>query len=149
MPFLSVYLHLVWGTKNRQPFLDERTGGLVERSLRATRAKEKVFIHAVGWMPDHVHVAVSLPATLTISELAGKLKGSSSHLVRHHTEAGNPDFRWQPEYGAVSYGEKHLPIVVDYILNQRHRHSGPDVWSKLELYEGGQESNAVGQDAEE
>src|SRR5262245_51599458 len=80
----EINLHIVWRTKHDAPVLVEHVENRCHHYLmhRATRAAG-VFVHAIGGMPDHVHVAVSVPPTLLISEWIGDLKGSSSHQVNH------------------------------------------------------------------
>jgi putative transposase len=105
-----------------------------ERSIRATCQEYHAPVHAVGIMPDHVHVAVSIPPSTTVSTLIGRLKGSFSHLLNQLGQT--PDgasFAWQGEYGVLTFDEKDLPKVIDYIQNQPARHAANRLSNTMEL----------------
>lgn len=76
----------------------------------------------VGGMPDHIHLFVSLPATLTVAEFVQKLKASSSKWLK-----ANPNFPmfdgWGREYAAFSYCERDKDMIVNYIKNQKKHHA--------------------------
>ncbi|GIW05018.1 MAG: hypothetical protein KatS3mg059_1638 [Thermomicrobiales bacterium] len=131
MPFCRLFYHLVWTTKNREPLLAGMSAEMVERCLRATCQKHHVAVHALFVMPDHVHLAVSVPPTLAIATLVS-LKGSSSHLLNYEPALKQTSFAWQAEYGALTFGERQLPDVVAYIENQPLRHATQGLWTKLE-----------------
>jgi putative transposase len=97
--------------------------------LRAFKADA----HAIGIMPDHVHVAASVPPSVALAEVIGRIKGASAHAVNHQPDRP-PDrsFSWQAEYGIHSFGEKALPNVVEYIQNQQEHHASQRLWSALE-----------------
>ena len=132
MPYWRMFCHLIWATKHREPLLVGNVGRVVEASLRAKCEEMKVLVHAVYLMPDHVHLAVSIPPSLSVADVVSRLKGSSSHLVNHAEPVSNQAFAWQPEYGAVSFGEKQLPDVVAYIENQPERHAARQLWARVE-----------------
>jgi REP element-mobilizing transposase RayT len=74
---------------------------------------------AVGGMPDHVHALVSLPATMTISTAAQKLKANSSRWI---SEAAGMRFAWQEGYSAFSVSISQMDTVARYIQNQAEHH---------------------------
>ena len=65
----------------------------------------------IGGMPDHVHLLLSLPSTLSIAKALQLIKGGSSKWV-HDTFPEHRLFRWQVKYGAfacqrVAVGQDH------------------------------------------
>jgi putative transposase len=129
-----LFYHLVWATRGREPVLDDDLARVVERSGRTTGADLKAIVHAVGVMPDHVHVAVSIPPGVAVATFVGRLKGASSHAV-NALNGRETSFAWQAEYGALSFGEKALPDVVAYVRDQRARHAAERLWLALERIE--------------
>jgi REP element-mobilizing transposase RayT len=75
----------------------------------------------VGGVEDHVHVLLSLPATLTSSKALQLLKGNSSKWV-HETFPAQGDFAWQEGYGAFSIGVSGVDGTIAYIQNQEEHH---------------------------
>ena len=133
MPRWRLFYQVVWATRNRAPLLDRAAARTVERSIRVTCQVHRAVVHAVEIVPDHVHIAVSIPPSVTISTFVGRLNGSASHLLNHADGSGaNRSFAWQAEYGILSFGEKALPDVVAYVRNQPARHAGNDLWPALE-----------------
>jgi len=82
-------------------------------------------------MPDHVHLAVSIPPTLAVTDAIARLKGSASHYV-NQSMAREGRFAWQSEYGVLSFGQRNLADVVDYVNNQPARHAANRLWRPLE-----------------
>ena len=71
---------------------------------------------AVGGVADHVHLLLSLTATVRLADVMRDLKRSSSAWV--HQNFGSAAFAWQDGYGAFSVSAKNLDAVRAYIANQ-------------------------------
>jgi REP-associated tyrosine transposase len=133
MPYWRLFYHLIWATKDRAPLLDQAACAVVERSIRDTCEEPKVRLIAIGFMPDHVHLVMSIPPRIAIADFVGRLKGASSYAANGPTHGRcESRFAWQAEYGILSFGEKALPIVVDYVRNQPARHAANYTWPTLE-----------------
>jgi putative transposase len=136
MPYWRTFYHLVWGTKAREPLIGEDEEGVIRYSMKTTLDELDVIPHAVGFMPDHVHVAVSIPPKVAVAVLVKRLKGASAHAVNHadgRSDTGR--FGWQAEYGVLTFGEKALPDVIAYVNNQRTRHANRRTWPPLERHD--------------
>jgi putative transposase len=91
-------------------------------------------VHEVGGIETHVHLAVTIPPTLLISEFIGKLKGGSSHDVNQAIGCGAKALEWQAGYGVVGFGTRDTQWVVEYIRNQREHHARGAVHERLERF---------------
>ncbi|MBI3912936.1 MAG: IS200/IS605 family transposase [Chloroflexi bacterium] len=121
MAYWRLHYHLIWATSQRLPLLTES----VERQVYGTilgKAKELgVIVHAIGGVQDHIHVAVSIPPKISVSDCVRHFKGASSHYVNHQPNAeGN--FAWQEGYGALTFGDRAAQDVVAYVRNQKEHH---------------------------
>ena len=76
---------------------------------------------AIGGIEDHVHLLLSLPATLSIAKAIQLIKGVSSKWI-HETFIDYKDFQWQEGYGAFSVGLSHIEDTIKYINNQKVHH---------------------------
>ncbi len=133
MPFWRLFYHVVWATRGRDAVLNASSAKTVERSIRATCRTCDVIVHAVSAMLDHVHLVVSIPPSMAVSALVGRVKGASSHVLRHPPDGPEIEgFAWQAEYGVLSFGEKALSDVVAYVTNQTERHAAQRLWDNLE-----------------
>jgi len=131
----EIHLHVVCRTKNSDPVLVDTVEQRCHRFLRHRAIQTPgVLVHAIGGMPDHIHIAVSVPPTLLISEWVGQLKGASAYHINHEI-CNRRVLEWQTGYGVVSFGARSLQWVVDYIENQKEHHAGGSVPARLERIE--------------
>ena len=128
----EINLHIVWRTKADSPVLIDVIEDRCQHFI-VHRAAESpgVLVHEIGGMPDHIHLAVSVPPTLLISEWIGQLKGASSHYINHEI-ANRRILDWQAGYGVVSFGAKDLPWVAEYIRKQKDHHQISHIFDRLE-----------------
>lgn len=117
----KILLHLVFSTKNREPWIateiQPRLHGYLAGACRAFSSQA----FRVGGTNDHVHIACSLPRTLTVSSLLEEIKKSSSAWMKEQGD-GYAMFKWQAGYGAFSLGQSQLPDLLRYIENQGEHH---------------------------
>jgi putative transposase len=141
--YSEINLHLVWRTKDSMALLTPDVEAVTHQHLRQYIAKTPgAFFHAVGGIEDHVHVVVSILPTVHISELIGKLKGSSSHEVNLKLGGYRKLLEWQAGYGVVSFGTKDLEWVCAYARNQREHHARGTTFERLERVEALEELEA-------
>jgi putative transposase len=133
--YYEIYLHLTWHTKQSVRLLagdvENRAHKYIVHRIAETPG---AFVHQIGGTEDHIHVAVSIPPTLLISKWIGELKGASAHHLNHNV-MDRPVFAWQAGYGAVTFGQKDLPFVREYVRNQRARHAEGRIYARLERTE--------------
>ena len=116
-------VHCVFSTKDREPCL---TGELEERHrsyLGGTVRKHKMKALAVGGTSDHVHLLITLPATMAVAVAMRLVKGSSTWWVRENF-ATHRKFKWQAGYGAFSVSPSQMEQTIAYIMNQKEHHRG-------------------------
>ncbi|MEZ4937433.1 MAG: IS200/IS605 family transposase [Crocinitomicaceae bacterium] len=121
MPFTTIYVHLVWCTKNRDPFLKPELKKKLFQHIRFVGTEKKIHIDAMDGHLDHIHCLISLKRTQSISQVAKELKGCSSRWLSEKIP-GYEGTIWQPEYYAVSVGPERLNQVRKYIRNQEIHH---------------------------
>ncbi len=136
MPYWESYYHLVWGTKNRFPLITASRKELIRLSIAATCTERQALIHAIGMMPDHIHLAVSIPPDSQWLILSNGSKGASTRRINQHESEGPRDiFAWQAEYGMLTFGEKSLSDVVAYVENQERHHTEQTLLARFEQLE--------------
>ena len=80
---------------------------------------KRILVLAAGGMPNHVHLAISLPPTKAVAEVISIFKANSSRWLK---QRGAKGFEWQTGYGAFSFGMAQLDQVRRYIANQEEHH---------------------------
>lgn len=119
--YISNLVHFVWGTANREPTIRkswrDRLHGYLGGILENKRAK----LLAAGGIEDHMHVLASLPATVSLSEIASAMKANSSRWI-HENIPQCKGFDWQEGYGAFSVSKSAEEQVKKYIHEQEQHH---------------------------
>ena len=130
MPFIKVYIHCVWSTKNRIPFLNNKELRVKVWNHIKENAREKgIFIDFISGYSDHCHCLISLGSDQTIQKTIQLIKGESSFWINKQNlidesvlNKYDSSFEWQDEYFAVSVSESILDKLRDYIKNQEVHH---------------------------
>src|SRR5687767_10767143 len=122
MPWIKVWLHFVWSTKCRFPYLqDEIRNGVFDHIRQNARAK-RIHIDFINGYIEHVHCLISLGADQTIEKLMQLIKGESSFWINKNGLT-KTRFEWQDEYFVASVSEANLGQVRRYIAKQEEHHS--------------------------
>ncbi|MFZ4521987.1 MAG: IS200/IS605 family transposase [Bacteroidales bacterium] len=122
MPFIKVYIHFVWSTKNRQNMLSTtEIRQQVWQHIRENAKEKSIFINFINGYADHCHCLISLGTDQTMSKVMQLVKGESSFYINKHNLCSGK-FEWQDEYYAVSVGFSALEQVREYIKNQEEHH---------------------------
>ena len=120
--FAQVYLHLVFSTKERRPWLhDKAIRDEMHRLLGGTCNSLDCPVVSEGGVADHVHILCCLGRVIAIAKLIKELKRESSVWVKPKA-ADLSDFYWQNGYGAFSVSPGHVADLKEYIANQEEHH---------------------------
>ncbi|MGK5091739.1 IS200/IS605 family transposase [Deltaproteobacteria bacterium TL4] len=117
----KILLHLVFSTKNRIDMIPTELLHEVHAYLATVCRTQESEAFRVGGTGNHVHIACTLPRTLTVSKLLEEIKKSSSLWIKQR-DARCSDFSWQAGYGAFSLGQSQLDSLIRYIDTQREHH---------------------------
>lgn len=119
--------HLEWCPKYRYAmFRKEKNKNLCLEILKEVSERHKIEIIDASVMPDHVHLVVSIPPTMSISKAFHILKGATSReLFRRE-----PKFRlryprgnfWSAGKFFRSVGDVDLDTTRNYVQNQEQIH---------------------------
>lgn len=122
MPFIKVYIHFVWSTKNRFPYLDSiELRKKVWNHIRENAKEKGIYIDFINGFSDHCHCLISLGVEQNIKKVVQLIKGESSFWINKNNLT-KERFEWQDEYFAVSVSESIVDKVRDYIKNQEIHH---------------------------
>lgn len=122
MPYVKVWIHFVWSTKRRIPFM--KTSEMRQTIFNHIRenAKEKgIYIDFINGYTDHVHCLVSLGIDQSMSKIMQLIKGESAFWINKN-KICDEKLEWQDEYFAVSVSESMVNQVREYIKKQEEHH---------------------------
>lgn len=77
--------------------------------------------YSINGTADHVHLLVSVPPTISLSEAMKFIKANSSRWASEKWKGRKP-FSWQTGYGAFSVSKSNVSSVIKYIDTQEEHH---------------------------
>ena len=129
--FHQLYYHFVWANKNRMPLISDENRQIVISEIEIQCRTRGGTLLVCNVMPDHAHMAVTLPPSACVATFIGKLKGASSRNLSKEPIWELP-FAWQDGYGVVSFRKGELDKVVKYVENQEGIHASRKISRILE-----------------
>ena len=119
--YSSRLYHCVFSTKDRRPLIPPDLKKRLWPYMAGIARENQFKALAVGGMPDHAHLLLSLPTTMQHFKAIQLIKGGSSKWINDHVPGRT--FSWQDGYGAFTIGISQIEATVRYIDNQeRHHH---------------------------
>jgi putative transposase len=119
--FVSALYHCVFSTKGRRRLITENLQDRLWPFMGGIAREQGLKALAIGGVEDHVHLLLSLPATISIAKTIQLVKGASSKWV-HDTFREHGSFAWQEGYGAFSVGISQADPTIAYIRSQPEHH---------------------------
>ena len=113
--------HIVFAPKYRRQIIYGKLKVDIGRILRTLCERKGVTIHEAEACPDHIHMLVSIPPKIRVSDFMGYLKGKSSLMIfdRYANlkyRYGNRKF-WCRGYYVDTVG-RNKKAIEEYIRNQ-------------------------------
>ncbi|WP_231460420.1 MULTISPECIES: IS200/IS605 family transposase [unclassified Pedobacter] len=122
MSYVKIWVHLVFSTKNRHPYLTKSIRYKVQNHIIENCIEKSIFLTAINGHTEHLHCLISLGKEQTIAKTAQLIKGESAYWINKN-KLTTDTFNWQDDYFAISVSESQLEIVTSYIKNQEKHHA--------------------------
>lgn len=132
MSFVRIWVHCVWTTYKRTPYLKEEIRNDLIFHIRENSLAKGIFIDHINGYEEHLHALISLTSRQSISEVMQKVKGESSFWINKN-KFSKIKFGWQDDFYAVSLGMPQLDNLRAYIRNQQQHHQKIAFQDELDL----------------
>src|ERR1041384_1095392 len=118
----AVYLHVVFSTKERRPFLHDETVRTALHAYLGGISKQLGCAPIIaGGVEDHVHLLARFGRTITQADWVKELKRVSNLWLKE--QYGMREFEWQGGYADFSVSASNLEQVRQYVVNQAAHHA--------------------------
>jgi len=107
MSYVRNWLHCVWGTINRFPFLTPDSKSIIIDHIRQNATKKFIYLDSINGHTEHLHCIISLHPDQCLSIVMQLIKGESSYWINKNRII-RQRFEWADEYYAVSVSESQL-----------------------------------------
>jgi len=115
----QLYIHLVFGTSKRYPFINEDIEKSLHMYLSGILKNLESPVLKINSVPDHIHILFRLSKNYPLFKVVEELKKQSSKWMK---EKGINGFSWQIGYGAFSVSSSRVDQVTRYIVKQKEHH---------------------------
>jgi putative transposase len=118
----DIKYHIVWITKYRKQVLVGEVAKRTRELIRQICKGLDVEIISGHVSKDHIHLFVSVPPHLSVSDLVKKIKGKSSWKIMSEFKTISKQFWgrhfWGRGYFVASSGNVTGEVIMEYIRNQ-------------------------------
>ena len=133
MSHIKLWVHAVWGIKNRLPVLKSSILQKVCSHIAANAKEKGIYIDRINGYDEHLHVLMLLKHDLSISKQMQLLKGESAFWInREHLI--KTKFEWADKYFAASVSEDKIEKVRTYIDNQQVHHQKQTFMQEYKIF---------------
>ena len=115
----NVIIHVIFSTKDRVNYIDNEIKDRIHAYIATIIRDMDGNAFRVGGTGDHIHIAASLPRTVTQSDFIRKVKSESSKWIK---EQGINEFSWQRGFGIFSISYSAMDVLIKYIEGQEAHH---------------------------
>jgi putative transposase len=117
--YISELVHCVFSTKLRRNLIHADVQADLWAFVGGTARKNGFKALIVGGTENHIHILLSMPATIPLSKAMQLMKGASSRWMNEKHTSG---FAWQEGYGAFTVGISQKEHTIKYIRSQAEHH---------------------------
>jgi len=122
MSYVRIWVHLVFSTKDRIPFLSKEIRPIIQSHIIDNCKEKGIYLTNINGYYEHIHCLISLDKNQTTAEIAKLIKGESSFWINRE-KLTLSKFSWQDDYFAVSIGESQVDRIQKYINTQEIHHT--------------------------
>jgi putative transposase len=108
-------VHVVFSTKERRKLIRKESQSGLWAYLAGVCKKQRIFVHEIGGIEDHLHMLIEIPLTLSFSDAMEEIKTSSSRWMGRN-------FAWQRGFGVFGVSASSMDAVIRYIRTQEAHH---------------------------
>lgn len=135
MSYSQVFLHYVWGTKDRHPTLIQPYRQALFDHIQLNAAIKNIKIDRINGFVDHVHCLVWMGPDQSIDQIARLLKGESSYWFNRQRFLRSGGLEWQRDYFVASVSMSNIGKVRSYIDCQEQHHQIKTFAQEYEMME--------------
>lgn len=121
MSYVKIWIHSVWGTKNKAPILSKEIRKELFQHIRQNAKNKEIYIDFINGYVDHIHCLLALNADMSIAKAIQLIKGEAAFWANKN-KLMKTKLEWADEYFAVSVSESMIEKLRYYIRNQEVHH---------------------------
>ena len=135
--YWKMFIHLVWGTKDRSHIISGKAELLLHRQLRAEARELDLVPVCVNSAWNHTHLLLSWNPALSPDDVVDELKRSSKAAWNNHrddADAELPELNWQDGYAGFTVSPGRVDSVQNYVAHQKKHHRNDQTLDHFETW---------------
>jgi putative transposase len=117
--YSSIWVHIIWSTKNREPILIPVLKQEVFQVIITIAKDHEIYLDCINGVEDHIHLLVRLRTDQSVAQIVKTIKGNSWEYFKNDPEKY---ISWQDGFAVFSVSPDQLKKVRSYIHNQEKHH---------------------------
>ncbi len=117
----SIVYHIIWTPFKRKPVLTKDSRRELFNYIFGILKNKNCHTYRINGVEDHLHIALSLHPSVSLSALIKDIKLASSQMIKS-TKLFKGFDGWQEGYAAFTHSYSSLDNLVNYIKNQEEHH---------------------------
>jgi REP element-mobilizing transposase RayT len=119
--YRQIFYHIVFGTKYREPTIDEEKSEELYRYVSGIVKNKNCKLYRINGVEDHIHICSDLHPSISLADYVKDIKVATSIWMKENGRF--PEFvGWQDGYGAFTSSIKEKDRIIEYIKNQKQHH---------------------------
>ena len=118
--FSQIFIHTTFHVKDGC-YIDRNDLPRLYKYISGIAESENGMMIAAGGVTNHIHLLLTLPRTISVSDYLRKIKANSSRWIKEQGSQYRA-FGWQDGYGVFSVSPSVMDKVISYINNQEEHH---------------------------
>ena len=132
MSYTNLLYHIIFRTKASDRSIPFAKANMLYNYIWGIVRNKNSKLYRIGGMPDHIHMLVELPSSISVSEFVRVVKVESSKFLSDNYK-DFPLFKgWAKEYCALTYSFRDMDVICNYIRNQQQHHLGESLYNELQ-----------------
>jgi putative transposase len=119
--FSQIYIHVIFSVKGRENLIGNQWKEDLYKYITGIIRNKNQKLIVINGMPDHLHLLIGLRPEKSLSDLVRDIKNNSTNFI-NEKKFVKFKFSWQEGFGAFSYSDSQLDLIVNYIRNQEAHH---------------------------
>ena len=119
--YSQIYIQVVFAVKRRENLIQLNWEDKLYKYITGIVQQKGQKMIAINGIPNHIHFLIGIKTVCCLSDLVREVKKSSNQYINENRFCPYK-FNWQEGYGAFSYGQSQLDVIIRYIMNQKEHH---------------------------
>ena len=119
--YTQLYIQVVFAVQRRERLIDPIWEDDLYKYITGIVQQKNQSLLAINGVPDHIHLLIRIKPNCNLSDLVREIKKASTNYINDR-KLSPIRFSWQNGFGAFSYNNRDVDLIIGYIKKQKQHH---------------------------